>query len=152
VAARLAVGLYCDPIRVRVINALVRGVWIDARHHVHTKPAARREHFAERVAAREEFAAIVQRDLGRIEGHATARTEACAIGVDPLEVVQPEGLIVAARVVFHEGKLNPSHGPVEPARSGLLAERGSDRRQGSRLDHPFAPIDFHRRVPPRHGS
>ena len=91
-AAGLAVRLDGDPIRMRIVNVLVRGVRIDAGDHVHTKFAASGYHFAEGVAVAEIFAAVMQRDFGRIKSHAAAGAQARGIGMDSLEIVQPETL------------------------------------------------------------
>ena len=146
-AARLAVGFHGDPIRMSVVDVLMRGVGIHARGHNHAEFAAARQHFAKRVAIAEELAAVMQRHLGRIKGHASAGAQAHGIGMDPLEIVEPEAGIVAARVVLDESQLHPPHGPVEPAFVRvLLAESRAGRRQRTGLDHPFAPVDFHHKA------
>ena len=143
-AARLAVGFHGDPIRMSVVHVLMRGVGIDARGHHHAEFAAAREHLAEGVAIAEKLAAVMQRHFGGIKGHASAGAQAHGIGVDALEIVEPEAGIVAARIVLDESQLHPPHGPVEPAFVRvLLAESRAGRRQRSGLDHPFTPIDFH---------
>ena len=143
-AARLAVGFHGDPIRMSVEDVLMRGVGIHARGHNHAEFAAAREHFAKGVAIAEELAAVMQRHFGGIKGHASAGAQAHGIGVDPLEIVEPEAGIVAARIVLDESQLHPSHGPVEPALVRvLLAESRAGRRKRAGLYHPFAPVDFH---------
>ena len=133
-AVRLAVGLYRDPVRVSVLDVLVGGVGIDARDHVHAEFPAAGDHVAKRVAVAEELTSIVQWDLGRIEGHATARAEADRIGVNAFVVVEPELRFVVAWIVLDEGELGPSHRAVVPAFRGalLLSERGTARPPGHR--------------------
>jgi hypothetical protein len=116
-----------------VADILVCGVRIGARHHHHAQfPAARRQ-FAERVAAAQPRAAIMQRDGRGIEGHASARAQTGGVGMRALEVIQPESGIVLAGVVFHQGQLGPAHGAMEPALGfgggGVLRE-GSGRQRG----------------------
>jgi hypothetical protein len=143
-AARLAVGLHGDPIRMSVEDVLVRGVGIHARGHHHAQLAAARQHLAKSVAIAEEFAAVMQRHFRGIKGHASAGAQAHGIGVNPFEIVEPEAGIIAARVVLDESQLHPPHGPVEPAFvRALPAESCAGGRERTGPDHPFAPIDFH---------
>ena len=100
------------------------GVGIHARDNVHAELAATRQHLPERIAVAQELTAVMQRDLRRIERHASPRAKAGRVGVNPFEVVEPEGRLVASRVVFDEGQLGPPHRPVEPVRRrARLGER-----------------------------
>ena len=146
-AARLAVGFHGDPVRMSVVNVLVYGMRIHARDHIHAQLAAARQHFAERVAIAKELAAVMQRYLGGIKRHASAGAKACRVGVNSLEIVEPEGRVVASRVVLDEGQLRPSHGPVEPACCRLLLrESRAGRRHRTGLEHPLASIDFRHKL------
>ena len=60
------------------------------------------------------LAAVVQGNLRGVKGDAPAGIQNCGIGMDPLEIVQPELHGVIARIVFDEAQLGPSHRPVVP--------------------------------------
>ena len=146
-AARLAVGFHGDPVRMCVEDILVRGVRIHARDDVHAEFAAAGHHFAKRVAVAEELAAVVQRNLSRIEGHASARAEADRVGVNPL-------VSSRARRTACSGPGRPPRKPVAPiASDGRTSfSRGSPvrrrprrggRRQNAGLHDQLTSIDFH---------
>ena len=144
-AVRLAVGLDRDPVRVSVLKTSWWAAWGSTRA-ITFMPSFRQpvDHFAKGVAVAEELAAVVQRNLGRIEGHAAARAEANRIGVNAFVIVEPERRFVVARIVLDEGQLCPSHRTVVPAlRGALLSERGTGRRQNTGVYDQFTSIDFH---------
>ena len=114
----LPCGIHRDPVGVRVADILVRGVRIGARDHHHVQLAASGHQIAERVARAQPLAAIVQRNFGGIVSHAAARAETGGIGMRAPEVVQPEGEVVRAGVVFGQRQLRPAHGAVEPLIGG----------------------------------
>jgi hypothetical protein len=103
VAPLLALGLDRDPIGMRVVDVLVGRVRVGARDDHHVQFSAPGHQIAECVPGAEPLAAVMQRDFGGIVRHASAGGEAGGIGVGALEVVQPEGEIVRARIVFHQG-------------------------------------------------
>ena len=130
VASRLPCGVHRDPVRMGVVDVLVRRVRIGAGEHHHAHLAAAGHEFAEGIARAEPLAAIVQRDLGGIVGDATPRAQTSGIGVRALEVVQPEARIVLAGVVLDQRQLRPPHGTVEPARR-LRSRRGLPEQRKS---------------------
>ncbi len=116
VPALAAVGVDGDPVGMRVVDILVGRVRIGARHHDHAQLAAARHQLAEGVAVAQPRAAVMQRDLGGIVGHAAAGAQAGGIGMGAPEIIQPESEVVLAGVVFDQRQLRPAHGPVNPAR------------------------------------
>jgi len=66
----------------------------------------------------------VQRDLSRIEGHHTAGREAGSIGVNSLEVIEPEADVHFFRIVFVRFNW-ASAWPIEPAGVAAWRRRGS---------------------------
>ena len=132
---------------MRLVDVLMRGMRVHTRQHVHAELPAAGEHLSKGIATPEELAAVVQRNPGGIERHAPAGAEARGVGMDALEVIEPEARIVTARVVLDESQLHPPHGPVAPAPGGLFAAERRPDRQGAGLHHPFAPVDFHKGAP-----
>ena len=125
----LALRIHRDPIGVRVVDVLVSGVGVGAGDDVHAELAAAGRHLAEGIGVAEELAAVVERDLGGVEGYAAAGAEAGRVAVGALEIVEPELRVVIAGVVFDEGDLGPAHGAVIPLRfASLGGERGSGGR------------------------
>ena len=115
VLAPAPLGVHGDPVRMRVVDVLMCGVRIGARDDVHPELATAGDEFAERVAIAKEPAAMVERDLRRVVGHATAGRQAGRVGVGALEVVEPELRVVLAGIVLDERQLCPPHRLVVPA-------------------------------------
>ncbi len=90
VAPLVALGVHGDPVRVGVVDILVRGVRIGAGDDDHVHLAAAGDQVAERVGGPQPGTAIVQRDFGWVEGHAAAGAEAGGVGVSAPEIVEPE--------------------------------------------------------------
>ena len=86
----------------------------------------------------------MQRDFGGIKSHTAAGTEANRVGMNALVIVEPEGGLVAARIVLHESQLRPSHRTVVPffGRT-LLSESHAGRRQHTGLHDQLTSINFH---------
>ena len=98
--ALLAVFIHGQPVRVCVVDVFVAGVRVGSRNHVHAQLAAAVGDVAEGIHVSQPLAAVVQRDLGGIEGYTAACVQDCGIGVDPVEVVQPELHVVVAGIVL----------------------------------------------------
>src|SRR5260370_20258809 len=124
VAPLAALGIYGDPIGMGIVDVLMGGMRIGSGDDVHPEFPAAIHHFAEAITIAEELAPIVERDLGGIEGDASATGEAGGIGVNALEVVEPEVGIVVAGIVLGEAHLGPAHRLVIPAWSGKLGGLG----------------------------
>ena len=127
VTAFAALRVHGDPVGVRFVDVLVRGVRIGACHHYHAQLAAAPVQLAERVAIAHPGAAMVKRNRGGVVGDAAARAQARGVGVYAPEIVEPEARIVAAGVVLYQGELGPAHRPVEPA--GLVGRLGRARKR-----------------------
>jgi len=102
-----------DPIGMRVVDVLVDGVRIGPRNHVHAQFAAARYQFTEAVAIAQETAAVVQRNLGGIIGHAAAGAQADGVAMGALEIIQPEFGVILAGVILDQRELPPAHGTAQ---------------------------------------
>ena len=69
---------------------------------------------AEKVGFAQTVAAILQGNLGWVVGDVAACAQHYAIGVNALEIVEPEIQVRVNRIVFRKGQLRPAHGPVLP--------------------------------------
>src|SRR5262245_45191278 len=123
-----------DPVRMRVIDVLMSRMRIGPGDDIHAELATPRHQFAEAIAVAQILAAVVERNLGRIVGHATAGGKAGRVGMSPAEVVEPERGIILARIVFDQRELGPAHGTVIPARRGC-GRSGADTRGPVRIDY-----------------
>ena len=85
--------------------------------------ATARHQFAEAVAVAQILAAVVERNFGRIVGHATAGGKTGRVGMSPAEVIEPERGIVLARIVFDQRELRPAHGTGQTSLLRLWAKR-----------------------------
>lgn len=117
-AAGFAVGVDGDPIRVGAMDGPVGGVGVGTAHDIHAEFPAAGDEFTEGVSIAEELAAVMERNWSGVVGDAATGGEAGGAGMSALEVVEPEGGIVVARIVFDEGKLSPAHGTSVPAGRG----------------------------------
>ena len=109
-----SLGIDGYPIRMRLVDIIVRSVWIGAANHNHIEFPATTDEIAERVALAEPLAPIVKRDARRIVGYAAAGAEAGSIGVGSPEVIEPELKIELTGIVLDERELRPTHRPIEP--------------------------------------
>src|ERR1700733_2577343 len=98
-AALVALGIYGDPIGVRVVDVLAGGVRVGAGDDVHSLLAAALHDVPEGVHVAQILAAVVQWNLRGVEGHAASGAKAGRVGVDLLEIIEPEGKVVISRVV-----------------------------------------------------
>src|SRR4029078_8078810 len=81
----------------------------------------------------------MQRNFGGVEGNAPARAKTSGVGMDTLEIVEPESRIVVSRIVLDEGQLCPAHRTVEPGVRG-----GFTREQGARSGRQYGFARVHR--------
>src|ERR1035438_7011546 len=115
VPALVAMFIDRDPIGMRIVDVLVTSMRIGSRNHIHAKLPASRNDVAESVHGPEPSASIVERDFSWIESDNAPRTQAGRIGMDALEVVEPEREAVIAGLVFDECQLGPTHRAVIPS-------------------------------------
>ena len=125
VAHRFAVAVHRNPVRMGLSDLVADRVRVRPRHDVHLHRPAALDQLAERIARAQPRAPVMEGDLGRVIRHDPAGTQRGGVGVQPAEIVEPEGRVEAPGIVFDQGQLNPSHRPVEPA-------RGHFRRGGGR--------------------
>jgi hypothetical protein len=111
----LAVARHRNPVRVGGAHLVAHGMRIGARDDMHPQRAAARDERAERIALAQPCAAMVQGHLSRVVRDDAAGAQACGVGADAAEVVEPELRIEAARIVLDERELDPAHRPIEPA-------------------------------------
>ena len=125
VAAFLSARVDGDPIRMRVVHVLMRGVRVGARDDDHVPAAASFEELTERIRIAHPGASVMQRDRSGIVRDDAAGAQAGGVRVNSREVLEPELRIVPAGIVFDERELRPSHRPIEPVdvRSGLRRAR-----------------------------
>jgi len=123
VPAWLAMFIDRDPVRVGVEHILVDGVRVGARDDHHSLRSTAGHEFAERVAGTEPAAAVVQRDVGWIIGHASAGAEASAIGAGAAEIVEPELRVITPGVILDQRQLRPAHRAIKPALAFSLLRR-----------------------------
>ncbi len=111
------VALFIDhqPVRMGIVDILMTCVRVGSRHDVHAKIAACCGHLPEGVVVPEPFTAVVKRNPGRIEGDASPRVEQRGVGVNPLEVIEPESEVVSTRIVLDKIHLGPAHRTIVPA-------------------------------------
>ena len=97
-------------------HVVARRVRIGAGDDVHAERSGSRRR-ARRTGSdvAEPGAAVMQRHLGRVIGDDAAGAERGGVGVQALEVVEPELRIEAPRIVLDERQLHPAHRPIEPA-------------------------------------
>ncbi len=88
---------------------------VGARNHVHAHGAAAGQQLTERIAIAQPCAALLQRNLSRIERDHAACAQAGRVGMDAAKVIEPELAVVVAGIVLDKRKLRPAHGPVVPA-------------------------------------
>ena len=122
--AGFPIGAHRDPIRVRRLHVVVGRMRIGAGDDDQAQLPATGHEFTKHVALAKPGAAVMERHLRRIIGHATPRAEAHRVRAGALEVVEPELGIELARVILDERELRPAHGFVHPAR-----RRRSHRRR-----------------------
>src|SRR5262245_26681229 len=134
VPALPALGVDGDPVRMRVIDILMSRMRIGPGDDIHAELATPRHQFAEAIAVAQILAAVVERNLGRIVGHATAGGKAGRVGMSPAEVIETESGIILARIVFDQRELGPAHETVIPARRGC-GRSGADTRGPVRIDY-----------------
>src|SRR6185437_7115621 len=129
-------GVYRNPVGMRIVNVLVGCVRIGPRDHIHAEFPATGKHFTEWIGIAEKFATVVQRNSSGIKRHAAAGAQTGGIGMNPLEVIEPEGGTVTPWIVLHECKLGPAHRAIVPTlRAGGLSGSGQreSRGDGGRL-------------------
>ena len=137
VAARIALRVHGDPIRMRGLNVVVGRVRVGAHEHHHTKLAAAGDQIAKHVAVAEPLARMMERNLRRVVGHASAATQASRRGLGPPEIVQPKAKVKLAGVVLDQRELRPAHRFVDPRGSGSNRGRGrlvSSKQAGGELN------------------
>ena len=111
------------------VDVFIGGVRVGASDHVHAELPAALHYLAEVVGALGEPAArAVIFDLGRIERHHAAGGDAERVGVDALEVIQPERDVHLGGIVFGAVELRPAHRLVEPVGLGRQGIVCSERR------------------------
>jgi hypothetical protein len=89
-----------DPIGMRFVHLLMRRVRIGAGNYGHVQFAASRHQIAERIGVMQPLAAVMQRNLRRVIGYRSSCAQAGRVGVSALKVVEPEGKIILAGIVF----------------------------------------------------
>ena len=102
VPALLAVLIDRQPVRMRVVHILMACVRVGAGNYIHAQFPAAMGDIAEGIHISQPLAAVVQRNLGGIKGDTPAGIQNGGIGMDPLEIVQPELHVVIAGIVFDE--------------------------------------------------
>ena len=112
--AFFAVFIDRQPVRVGVVHILMACVWVSACNDIHAQLPAAVRYVAEGIHISQPLAAVVQGNLGRVKGHASARIQNRGIRMDSLEIVKPELHVVIAGVVFDKTQLGPTHGAVVP--------------------------------------
>ncbi len=100
--ALLAILIDCQPVRMRVVNILMACVCVGAGNDIHAQLAAAVRYIAKGIHIPQPLAAVVQGNLGGVEGDAPARIQNCGISMDSMEIVQPELHVVIAGIVFDE--------------------------------------------------
>ena len=115
VTSRFALGGHRDPIRVRGLDVIARGMRVRSRDDAHAQRTASGEQRAKWVALAQPLAAVVERDLRRVVGDNAACAQCGGVRVQRLEVIEPERWIEMPRIVFDERQLNPAHRSIEPA-------------------------------------
>src|SRR4051812_7288929 len=101
---------------MRGLRIIIGRVGIGPRDYSHTELATAGDQFAEHIAIAEPRAAMMKRNLRGIIRDAAATAEAHRVGFRPREIIEPEREVEAARVVFDEGELRPTHRLVDPRR------------------------------------
>src|ERR1700722_10146352 len=98
----------------------------------------------------------MKRNLGGIEGDASARAQTGRVGMSALHVVEPEAEIVLTGIVLNQGKLRPTHGFVKPVARGegsRVSESVSEGERGNGESRSLQEVAarpqmvFHRFVP-----
>src|SRR6185437_14149932 len=97
------------------VHILMASVRVSPRNHIHSELPATGRELAEGIPVAEPFASVMHRYLSRIKSNDPTRAETCRIDMCLLKVVEPEGGIIVARIIFHKGHLGPAHGTVVPA-------------------------------------
>ena len=100
VLALLAVLIHREPVRMRVVNILMASVRVGAGNDIHAQFPAAMGYIAEGIHIPQPLAAVVQGNLRGVKSDATAGIQNCGVGMDPLEIVQPELHVVIAGIVF----------------------------------------------------
>ncbi len=115
VALDLAVRASQRPFGMCGGRSRVHRVRIDAGEHAHAQRLGAHRHVAERInALANALCHAMIGDRRWIEGDAAPGAQANGVSVDLPEIVDPEGRIVPARIIFGEGKLEPAHGFARP--------------------------------------
>ena len=128
-----------DPIRVGIVDILMRRVRIGAGYYDHVECAAAGDELAEGIRVAHPGAAIVQADLGGVIGHAAAGAQAGRIGVDAFEIIEPELRIVSRGIILYQRELCPAHRAIEPPGfrlkcSGTARSEPAERRKPRHLE------------------
>ena len=136
VRALFSFCIHGDPFRMSIISILVGGMRIGAGQHHHALFAATLDQAAKKgLVAGQPVAAVVELDIGGIEGHHASGGKAGSVGVDALEVIQPEGHIHTGRIIFGHVDLRPAHRPIEPV---IVAGRGHGQALAQLAQHEDA--------------
>jgi hypothetical protein len=127
VAVLLSVRADKEPVRVGRLHVIISGMRVRAAYDHHSHVPAPLDQVPEHVPVPEPGAAVVERHLGRVVGHAAARAQAHRVAVGPLEVVEPELRVEGAGVVLDECQLAPPHRPSCPRGIGQRRIRRARR-------------------------
>src|ERR1019366_5579160 len=100
---------------MRIVDVLMTGMRIRSRNHIHPELPAPRNDVAECVHGPEPSASIVERNLSWIKSDNASRAQAGRIGMNALEVVEPEREVAITGIVFDECQLGPAHRAVIPS-------------------------------------
>ena len=96
-------GVHRDPVRMRIVDILMGGMWIGACDNIHPKLAAPGKQLAKGIGGFHPCGLMVQGNFGGVVGDAPSRGETCCIRMDAPEIIEPELRVILTRIVFDEG-------------------------------------------------
>ena len=123
VPARAAVAVPFKPLRARLERFFIRVIAVHPRHHAQAALPRCRDHLTEQVARAEELAAVVVRDLGRVESDDAAAVQEHGIDLERGPVVGPGICVHGERVAFVEVDLAAAPHRGIPGFTVLLCPR-----------------------------
>ena len=121
---RLARRIHGKPIRVRLVELLMRAIRVHAGKHDEPVIVRGAAELAEQVAPTQVLGRAVQRHPARIVRHDAAGVDDDALGVGSLPVLAPPGDVVARGVNLRDVRLAPAEGAPVPRQGAGRGRRG----------------------------
>src|SRR5262245_66502737 len=105
--ARLAVGVGCQPVRVRLMHVVIGGMWIRARDHHHSQLPTPGDEVTEGVLVAKPQTPMMERDSRGVIGNAATGAETNGVGARAFELIGPGLGLEFGGGILQDGGLVP---------------------------------------------